>query len=107
MGDPGGKEAILTAAIDFGTTYSGYAFSFAGKQDEILTNTNWSSQFGMISYKTPTCVLTRYLKETKQHEFVEFGYKAHDLYVRESKDETLCLFDKFKMSLHKLEEQVS
>ena len=97
---------MLTAAIDFGTTYSGYAYSFNAEKTKILMNTNWSSQAGMTSYKTPTCVLTRYTKSTNKHEFVEFGFLAQDKYANESQDANMCLFDTFKMKLHEIEKQV-
>ena len=106
MDVPVSDQIFLTVAIDFGTTYSGYAFAFAENQYKILINSNWSSQAGMVSYKTPTCVLTRYSKKTDQHEFLEFGFKAQDMYVNEAKDKRLCLFDRFKMKLHELDDQV-
>ena len=101
------NTTILTAAIDFGTTYSGYAYSFAAKKTDILMNTNWSSQSGMTSYKAPTCVLTRYTNSTNTHKFMEFGFKAQDRYANEGQDVSMCLFDTFKMKLHKIEEQVN
>ena len=98
------ENVILTAAIDFGTSYSGYAFRFTGETD-IHINENWSAAAGMISYKTPTCVLTRYSKSSGRHTFLEFGFKAQDTYKRSDKE--MCLFDTFKMKLHTIEEQVS
>lgn len=62
---------ILCAAIDFGTTFSGYAFSFKSSPDSIKMNKNWSESFGFQSYKTPTCVLTG-----PDHSFMSFGYEA-------------------------------
>ena len=47
---------ILVAAIDFGTTFSGYAFSFTNKKETILMNKNWTDALAYESYKTPTQV---------------------------------------------------
>ena len=100
------KEPVVTVAIDFGTTYSGYAYSFAGAHGAIFMSTNWISQAGLITYKTPTCVLTEYTRSTRKHKFLKFGYTAQDDYVNGAKNENICLFDKFKMKLHKIEEKV-
>ena len=37
---------ILVASIDFGTTFSGYAFSFKGTENEIKLNKNWGDSTG-------------------------------------------------------------
>ena len=37
---------LMVCAIDFGTTYSGYAFSFAASPEEIKMNKNWGSSSG-------------------------------------------------------------
>lgn len=49
------KDKLLTAAIDFGTTFSGYAFSFKYdyKRDppKISTNQNWvAGSRGLMSF---------------------------------------------------------
>ena len=49
---------IMVAGIDFGTTFSAYAFSFKSSQDEIRMNRNWGAGVGFESYKAPTCVMT-------------------------------------------------
>lgn len=45
---------LLVAAIDFGTTYSGYAFSFRHDFErdplKISTNTSWSSSAGRVCH---------------------------------------------------------
>lgn len=64
---------IMVTALDFGTTYSGYAFSFKTTPNDIQMNKNWGEQVGFQSYKTPTCVLT-----DRRGEFVAFGYEAED-----------------------------
>ena len=50
---------LMVAAVDFGTTYSAYAFSFRTSPKEILMNKNWGAGVGFESYKAPTCVLTK------------------------------------------------
>ena len=46
------SNKLLVAAIDFGTTYSGYAFSFRHDYErdplKISTNTAWSSSAGKV-----------------------------------------------------------
>ena len=47
------REFSLVAAIDFGTTFTGYAYSFAPTEDQprrhedIRMNKNWGSSYGM------------------------------------------------------------
>uniref|UniRef100_K1PYU8 Heat shock 70 kDa protein 12B n=1 Tax=Magallana gigas TaxID=29159 RepID=K1PYU8_MAGGI len=81
------KDKLLTAAIDFGTTYSGYAFSFEYdyKVDPLKISTNplWvAGSRGLVSLKAPTCVLL-----SPKQEFITFGYEAEDLYVELALDE--------------------
>ncbi|XP_061180917.1 heat shock 70 kDa protein 12B-like isoform X1 [Saccostrea echinata] len=95
------REKLLVAAIDFGSTYSGYAFSF--KNDfqtnplKIYTN-NWSSeQSGGISYKAPTTVLLN-----PDQTFHSFGYEAEDKYAElteAEEHEGWYYFSRFKMKL--------
>ncbi|XP_062591250.1 heat shock 70 kDa protein 12A-like isoform X3 [Saccostrea cucullata] len=95
------REKLLVAAIDFGSTYSGYAFSF---RDDFQTNplkiytNNWSSeQSGGISYKAPTTVLLK-----PDQTFHSFGYEAEDKYAEltEAEDhEGWYYFSRFKMKL--------
>ncbi|KAJ8297823.1 hypothetical protein KUTeg_024354 [Tegillarca granosa] len=56
------KGKLIVAAIDFGTTYSGYAFSFRHEYEKdrmnIFANTAWTaSGVGLMSWKTPTTLL--------------------------------------------------
>ena len=37
---------LAVAAIDFGTTYSGYAFSFNTEPEKIICNKNWGQSLG-------------------------------------------------------------
>ncbi|XP_061183555.1 heat shock 70 kDa protein 12A-like [Saccostrea echinata] len=108
--DLGGRSGkIIIAAIDFGTTYSGYAYTFKSDLEEsksaqemckVLTH-NWQSGSGagLISHKTPTSLLL-----TQDEEFDSFGYKAEEKYVQlanENKHTGWRFFRKFKMILHK------
>lgn len=91
------REYIMVAAIDFGTTFSGYAFSFKSKKDEVWMNKNWGAGLGFSSYKTPTCVLVG-----PDKEFKSFGYEAQQEYAAliEKDDQRYYYFDRFKMKLH-------
>ena len=90
---------LLVAAFDFGTSYSGYAFSFRSKPLHIQTNKGWNAgSERLISLKTATCVL---LKPDKQ--FHSFGYDAENEYAELALDDNhheWYLFQKFKMMLH-------
>uniref|UniRef100_K1R689 Heat shock 70 kDa protein 12B n=1 Tax=Magallana gigas TaxID=29159 RepID=K1R689_MAGGI len=95
------REKIVVAAIDFGSTYSGYAFSFSDdfKTNPLRIHTNlWSSvQFCGLSYKAPTTVL---LKPNKM--FHSFGYDAEEKYAELSEAEEhkeWYYFSHFKMKL--------
>ena len=39
-------EHQLICALDFGTTYSGYAFSYKNLPNDIKMNKNWTGAFG-------------------------------------------------------------
>jgi molecular chaperone DnaK (HSP70) len=90
----------MVAAIDFGTTYSGYAFS---RKDDYETDklkifdNQWKSPT-MISLKTPTTVL---LGPDKQ--LVAFGYDAESQYTALAEKEShkdYYYFKQFKMELY-------
>lgn len=95
---------IAVVAIDFGTTYSGYAFSlqnqFQKDPTQIFAYTNWiPSSGGLISPKTPTSLL---LKPNK--DFYKFGYEAEDIYAElalDGKHHEYYFFRRFKMLLHR------
>lgn len=60
-------------AIDVGTAYSGYAFSYRSSPQEVIVN-NWKSHAGDgFSHKAPSSIL---LNET--YNFVAFGYDAEE-----------------------------
>ena len=89
-------KKLLVTAIDFGTTYSGYAFSFRDDWSRISTSV-W--QGGSLRFnKTPTVLLLN-----NKAEFVAFGFDAEDKYVHYTEigtDKEYYLFQRFKMILH-------
>ena len=91
---------LATVAIDFGTTYSAFAFSFNKKEGEesIFMNRDWVNELGHRTSKTPTCLL---LKPDKS--FHSFGYKAAEKFaiLRSMYEEKqYFFFQHFKMELH-------
>ncbi|KAL4218132.1 hypothetical protein ACF0H5_022868 [Mactra antiquata] len=92
----------LVVAFDFGTTYSGYAFSFRDFPLHIKTNCGWSDGAdGLVTMKAPTCLLM-----TPEDEFHSFGYEAENKYsslAAEDKHRGWLLFRRFKMLLHNTE----
>lgn len=99
-------DCLLVAAIDFGTTYSGYAFGMVGDLEndlmKIHANQAWvSGQKNLLSLKTPTCLL---LDENQQ--FKSFGYEAENQYnniMMDEETENYYYFYRFKMNLHENE----
>ena len=94
----------VVAAIDIGTTYSGFAFSFKHdyKKDPTQVSTKtWNSSSGnLLSLKTPTVILF-----TPDGEFNSFGYEAEnkitDLEQEEPEEaRKWMLFQRFKMKLY-------
>lgn len=106
------SESLMVAAIDFGTTFSGYAFAIRNDYKVDPTRVNGSvwqtgSQPG-LSLKTPTCVLF----DPDQH-FVAFGGEAEDRYTEianedEQNDNSELtrwyFFRRFKMQLYDKQE---
>ncbi|XP_052816570.1 heat shock 70 kDa protein 12A-like isoform X2 [Mya arenaria] len=94
-----GRNHLLVAAFDFGTTYSGYAYSFNNDPRKIQTNQGWNAGTEkLISLKTPTCVLLN-----PQKEFAAFGYDAENKYANlaeDNKHKEWMFFRRFKMLLH-------
>lgn len=103
------SDCLLVAAIDFGTTYSGYAFGMVGDLEndpmKIHANQAWvSGQKNLLSLKTPTCLL---LDENQQ--FKSFGYEAENQYnniMMDEETENYYYFYRFKMNLHENEESL-
>ncbi|KAK3602775.1 hypothetical protein CHS0354_026322 [Potamilus streckersoni] len=96
------KKYLLVAAIDFGTTYSGYAFSFRGDYMKnplkISTNVWTANSRNLLSPKVPTSVL---FDPNKQ--FHSFGFDAEEKYADLAlgdKANDWYFFSKFKMTLY-------
>ncbi|KAK3101370.1 hypothetical protein FSP39_003052 [Pinctada imbricata] len=94
-------EILVVAAIDFGTSFSGYAYSFRKNPDQILINQKWNNgneEEQSVAYKTPTTVLY-----DDKGNFNSFGYEAEDRFAvkREANQEKgWRYFRHFKMKLH-------
>jgi hypothetical protein len=92
-------DYLLVAAIDLGTTYSGYAYSFRDNQEVVHINQAWNAGTQkLISQKTPTCLLLN-----SQEEFHSFGFKAENKFADLAEDNEhgdWLLFRQFKMLLH-------
>lgn len=96
-------EYLFVIALDFGTTYSGYAFSsrseFEDNPLKIQNNQEWiASGTSLLSLKTPTSLLIK-----KDGDFVAFGYEAEDKFYTALENEShkdLMLFRRFKMKLY-------
>lgn len=91
----------MTAAIDFGTTYSGYCFSFRHDFEtdplKVSANTWTAGTAGLVSLKTPTTVLL-----DGKGDLVAFGYEAEDRYSELAEEEEHAeyfYFRRFKMTL--------
>ena len=79
-------------AIDFGTTYTGYAYAFCDTPERIYTN-NWDE----THIKTPTVVLL-----DERQWFHSFGREAKTKYVQLIKQglhHKWYYFEHFKMKL--------
>ncbi|XP_056000508.1 heat shock 70 kDa protein 12A-like [Ostrea edulis] len=98
------EDYLLVAAIDLGTTYSGYAFSARHdfKRDPAKAYLKqWiDPSSGMMSNKTPTCVLF-----TKEKKFSKFGFNAETKYldlIEDNEHKEWYFFRRFKMCLYAL-----
>lgn len=90
------ETRLFVAAIDFGTTYSGFAFSARG--DKTIYTCEWRNN-DLTSMKTPTSVLL-----DNEQKLKAFGYDADNKYITsivpdEEMDE-YYYFRRFKMKLH-------
>ena len=91
---------VVVVAIDFGTTYSGYAFSFLKEngKDSVYMNREWLNEQGTRTSKTPTCLLLK-----PDLSFESFGYQAIEKYADlqdKSNEQQYYFFQHFKMALH-------
>uniref|UniRef100_A0AAU0MWD5 Heat shock protein family A member 12 variant X5 n=1 Tax=Urechis unicinctus TaxID=6432 RepID=A0AAU0MWD5_UREUN len=88
----------VVVAIDFGTTYSGYAVSFKKNPDDIFVQNTWGDVMGIPgASKTPSCVLT-----DKKINCIAVGHKAIKKYINMDSDEAKQhrFYSLFKMTLH-------
>ena len=94
------EPAEVVVAIDFGTTYSGFAYSLAESQTDIVIH-KWdpmSADKANTSPKTPTSLLL-----DRANNFMAFGYEAEDKYkqmAEDDKHQEIRFFKNFKMQLH-------
>ncbi|XP_053389263.1 heat shock 70 kDa protein 12A-like [Mercenaria mercenaria] len=96
-------DKFLVAAIDFGTTYSGYAYSLKREYEidnsKIIINQKWvAGSMSLLSLKAPTAVLF-----DSKKKFHSFGFEAEDYYSElalDKKHQNWYLFRQFKMRLH-------
>ncbi|XP_032541338.1 heat shock 70 kDa protein 12B-like [Chiroxiphia lanceolata] len=93
-----GPSFAVVVAIDFGTTSSGYAFSFTSDPEAIHMMRKWEGgDPGVANQKTPTSLLL-----TPEGTFHSFGYTARDTYHDLDPEEARewLYFEKFKMKIH-------
>ena len=85
----------LVVGIDFGTSYSAYAYSYSYEQDKIFMNSVWPS--GSNACKEMTAIL---FNEDKK--FVAFGEEAVLKFNALTEEQVRCwyLFKNFKMALY-------
>ncbi|XP_060601651.1 heat shock 70 kDa protein 12A-like isoform X2 [Ruditapes philippinarum] len=97
------QDILLVVAIDFGTTYSGFAIQFRHEFDpkdptKIRAPQAWNGgKQNLMSYKTPTCLL---LKEDKTIE--SFGFEAEEKYAdlcMNKENKKFYYYRQFKMKL--------
>ena len=93
-----GEGYIAVIAIDFGTTFSGYAFSMRSDKHDIKMNKSWGAEVGFQAYKTPTSILLK-----PGGDFHSFGFEAQNGFAELDEDEIregYQLFQRFKMELY-------
>ena len=84
----------VSVAIDFGTTFTGYACSYHDHKDSVIMNPNWPNHAGGSTAKAPTCALY-----DGNEKFLAFGYDAQNRYRDKEPGERMYLYEKFKMKL--------
>ena len=96
-------DYVLCAALDIGTTFSSYAYSFKKSKSNIEGAREWGANLGGVNLKTPTSVLV-----DKDGRFVSFGYEAREKYQRLEADNAkmYALFENFKLELMRSEVSV-
>ncbi|XP_057299299.1 heat shock 70 kDa protein 12A-like [Hydractinia symbiolongicarpus] len=80
----------IVAAIDFGTTYSGYAYSYAHAKKTIHLNGAWANN----AFKTPTIILF-----DANQNFKAFGRHA-EKFICDNPEYDGYYFQRFKMKLN-------
>ncbi|XP_052789013.1 heat shock 70 kDa protein 12B-like [Mya arenaria] len=98
-GRPEKHNYLLVAAFDFGTTYSGYAYSLRDSPTHVHVNNSWAAGVAqLMSLKTSTSVLLN-----PAGDFHSFGFEAEAKYAdlaEDGKHAGWRLFRRFKMMLH-------
>jgi hypothetical protein len=97
------QSKFVVAAIDIGTSCSGYAFSFVHEYERdplnVSINQTWySGSKQLVSSKTPTVLLL-----TPDKQFHSFGFEAENQFselAEENKHADWYYFRQFKMTLH-------
>ena len=86
----------IVVGIDFGTSYSAYAYSYAYEKDKIFTNSDWPS--GSKATKEMTAILFN-----EKKVFDNFGEEAVNKFnsLTDDQAKSWYYFDRFKMSLYK------
>lgn len=92
-------DTLMVAAIDLGTTFSGYAFSTTAefKHDPLTVHANQVWKTGSCSLKCPTCILFDQNKICNS-----FGYEAEEEYAEVLLDKCenqYYFFKHFKMKI--------
>ena len=92
------RHYLIVGALDFGTSYSGYAFSYSHNPTEVFLKTWYPSSRGPPVNKIPTCILF-----DKNKTFSAFGFKAEEeygTYCDEGKKSDWYFFKGFKLDLY-------
>ncbi|WAQ94602.1 HS12B-like protein [Mya arenaria] len=92
------SKPLLVAAIDFGTTYSSWAFSFRHENESDPTQISAKQCQGECPTKEPTTVLIQPDGKTLE----AFGFEAETRYtelIDEDEHESYFFFKRFKMKL--------
>lgn len=92
------SSRLIVAAIDIGTTYSGYAYSYRSDWTKIFVNKWEGSQ--LFTHKAPTALLLN-----PDKSFNSFGYEAEKTYADIAENEgrsceEYYFFQRFKMMLN-------
>ncbi|CAG2200677.1 unnamed protein product [Mytilus edulis] len=100
-----GQDRLFIAAIDIGTTYSGYAYASRRDVEKDPSNIycpQWRSDEGLY-YKTATAVLF-----DEDGNFNKFGFEAEEYYNDDQSDKFKCFFfQDFKMLLYEKRDDLS